>query len=147
MEFKQLWQEYSNQLRQFLLSRVNNQIDVDDLLQEILIKTYQNLANFAVTQPPLKLVLIEKADKAGTLNHLGVEVETSAEVAAAEHRLQALGLEIREENQVTCCYALQDKIWVNDPDDAPWEIYTVLSDAATFSRTQADPNTSACATC
>ncbi|NEO32654.1 MAG: glyoxalase/bleomycin resistance/extradiol dioxygenase family protein [Symploca sp. SIO3C6] len=139
------------------MSRIQLAINVSNLDESIAFyskllgvepaKIRPGYANFAVTQPPLKLVLIEKADKAGTLNHLGVEVEISAEVAAAEHRLQALGLEIREENQVTCCYALQDKIWVNDPDDAPWEIYTVLSDAATFSRTQADPNTSACATC
>jgi catechol 2,3-dioxygenase-like lactoylglutathione lyase family enzyme len=105
-------------------------------------------ANFAVTEPPLKLVLIENAAQAGTLNHLGVEVETRAEVTAAEHRLQQTrGLETETENQVSCCYALQDKVWVTDPDNTPWEIYTVLDDATTFGRTQADVTTSVCTTC
>ncbi|MBE9167991.1 VOC family protein [Pleurocapsales cyanobacterium LEGE 06147] len=104
-------------------------------------------ANFAVTEPPLKLVLIENAAQAGTLNHLGVEVETSAEVAAAEHRLQEVALKTETENQVSCCYAVQDKVWVTDPDNAPWEIYTVLDDTDTFGRTQPDASTSVCATC
>ena len=104
-------------------------------------------ANFAVPQPPLKLVLIENAPKAGTLNHLGVEVETETEVAAAENRLQGKGLETETENRVSCCYALQDKVWVTDPDNSPWEIYTVLDDAANFGRTQASVGTSVCGTC
>jgi catechol 2,3-dioxygenase-like lactoylglutathione lyase family enzyme len=104
-------------------------------------------ANFAVTEPPLKLVLIENAARTGTLNHLGVEVETSTEVAAAEHRLQEVGLKTETENQVSCCYAVQDKVWVTDPDNAPWEIYTVLDDTDTFSRTKPDASTSVCATC
>jgi catechol 2,3-dioxygenase-like lactoylglutathione lyase family enzyme len=87
-------------------------------------------ANFAIAQPPLKLVLIENAAAAGTLNHLGVEVETSEEVALASDRLKQLDLATRSEEQVTCCYAVQDKVWVHDPDGAPWEIYTVLSDSA-----------------
>ena len=104
-------------------------------------------ANFAVPEPPLKLVLIENAPEAGTLNHLGVEVVSTAEVAAAEHRLQGRGLETETENQVSCCYAVQDKVWVTDPDNAPWEIYTVLDDSATFGRTQSDATTSVCTTC
>ena len=103
-------------------------------------------ANFVVVEPPLKLVLIENAAEAGTLNHLGVEVETKTEVAAAEHRLQGKGLETETENQVDCCYAVQDKVWVTDPDNAPWEIYTVLDDSATFGRTQPDAPTSVCCT-
>lgn len=87
-------------------------------------------ANFAIAQPPLKLVLIENPDAAGTLNHLGVEVESTDEVAVANERLQQMGLEPEPEEQVTCCYALQDKVWVHDPDGAPWEIYTVLADSA-----------------
>lgn len=87
-------------------------------------------ANFAIAQPPLKLVLIENQEAAGTFNHLGVEVETTAEVDAASDRLQQLGLETQPEEQVTCCYALQDKVWVHDPDGAPWEIYKVLGDSA-----------------
>ncbi|MDJ0743561.1 MAG: ArsI/CadI family heavy metal resistance metalloenzyme [Xenococcaceae cyanobacterium MO_167.B27] len=69
-------------------------------------------ANFAVAEPPLKLVLIENASEAGTLNHLGVEVETATEVATAESRLQGRGLETETENKVSCCYALQDKVWL-----------------------------------
>lgn len=86
-------------------------------------------ANFAIAQPPLKLVLIENQETAGTVNHLGVEVETVAEVVTASNRLQQLGLETRPEEQVICCYALQNKVWVNDPDNTPWEIYKVLADS------------------
>ncbi len=103
-------------------------------------------ANFAVAEPPLKLVLMENAPEAGTLNHLGVEVVSRAEVTAAEHRLQGKGLKTATENQVDCCYAVQDKVWVADPDNAPWEIYTVLDDSATFGRTQPDAPTSVCCT-
>ena len=87
-------------------------------------------ANFAIAQPPLKLVLIEHHQSAGTLNHLGVEVESTAEVTAANDRLKQVGLDPEPEAKVTCCYALQDKVWVHDPDNTPWEIYTVLADAA-----------------
>ncbi|MDZ8051565.1 MAG: ArsI/CadI family heavy metal resistance metalloenzyme [Aulosira sp. ZfuVER01] len=86
-------------------------------------------ANFAIAQPPLKLVLIENQEAAATLNHLGVEVDTTTEVNTASDRLQQLGMETRTEEQVTCCYALQDKVWVHDPDGAPWEIYKVLADS------------------
>ena len=110
-------------------------------------KLRSGYANFAVAEPPLKLVLIENAPEAGTLNHLGVEVENSAAVAAAEHRLQDKGLETETENKVSCCYAVQDKVWVTDPDNSPWEIYTVLEDAANFGRTQPNVETSVCATC
>jgi catechol 2,3-dioxygenase-like lactoylglutathione lyase family enzyme len=84
-------------------------------------------ANFAVEEPPLKLVLIESTEAAGgTLNHLGVEVFSTDEVAAAQQRLSGEGLATAEESGV-CCYAQQEKVWVNDPDGAPWEIYTVLA--------------------
>lgn len=86
-------------------------------------------ANFALGDPPLKLVLIESR-QGGTLNHLGVEVASTAEVGEAAERLRAQGLETRNEDQVACCYALQDKVWVSDPDGAPWEVYTVLGDAS-----------------
>ncbi len=94
-------------------------------------------ANFAVESPPLKLVLIQNPDAAGTLNHLGVEVPTSQDVAAATSRLNDDGLETATEDNVTCCYAVQDKVWVSDPDQAPWEIYTVLADADRLSPTTA----------
>lgn len=83
-------------------------------------------ANFAVTDPPLKLVLIEGHGAPGTMNHLGVEVETSDEVQVAHQRFVAAGLATVPEDNVACCYAVQDKVWVDDPDGAPWEVYTVL---------------------
>lgn len=86
-------------------------------------------ANFAIAEPPLKLVLIESSEGGGTLNHLGVEVASSEEVGAASSRLAGHGLATATEEQVSCCYAVQDKVWVDDPDGAPWEVYTVLSDA------------------
>ena len=88
-------------------------------------------ANFALNDPPLKLVLIEGTE-GGTLNHLGVEVGSTGEVDGAAHRLAGVGLPAREERGVTCCYAKQDKVWVEDPDGAPWEVYTVLEEAATM---------------
>jgi catechol 2,3-dioxygenase-like lactoylglutathione lyase family enzyme len=86
-------------------------------------------ANFALDEPPLKLVLIEGRGRGGTLNHLGVEVGSSADVAQATARLADEGLETEVEESVACCYAMQDKVWVRDPDGAPWEVYTVLADA------------------
>jgi catechol 2,3-dioxygenase-like lactoylglutathione lyase family enzyme len=86
-------------------------------------------ANFAIENPPLKLVLIENPAAAGSLNHLGVEVESSAQVGAETARLRGEGLATRSEDGVTCCHAVQDKVWVADPDGAPWEIYKVLADA------------------
>ena len=85
-------------------------------------------ANFAVAEPPLKLVLIEGHGEPGTLNHLGVEVETSDDVATETSRLAAAGLTTAGEDDVACCYARQDKVWVDAPDGEPWEIYTVLGD-------------------
>jgi hypothetical protein len=79
---------------------------------------------------PLPIRRIESATAiAGSLNHLGVEVESTDEVAAARARLSAEELSIAVEEQVSCCYAIQDKVWVDDPGGEPWEIYTVLSDA------------------
>lgn len=91
-------------------------------------------ANFAVIDPPLKLVLIETPEGrgsgiAGALNHLGVEMEGTDEVAQASTRLSDDGLATAEEHETTCCYAVQDKVWVEDPDAVPWEVYTVLGDA------------------
>jgi catechol 2,3-dioxygenase-like lactoylglutathione lyase family enzyme len=96
-------------------------------------------ANFAIDQPPLKLVLIE-ATEGGTLNHLGVELADTEEVSVASDRLVTSGLVTREEMGVECCYALQDKVWVNDPDGAPWEWYTVLGD----SQVMEDPTSACC---
>ena len=91
-------------------------------------------ANFAIANPPLKLVLIETAGAradgvTGALNHLGVEVEIARRGPSGDRRLagRAFDLDVRE--STTCCYAVQDKVWVNDPDGAPWEVYAVLADA------------------
>ncbi|PLZ90857.1 glyoxalase/bleomycin resistance/extradiol dioxygenase family protein [Fischerella thermalis CCMEE 5198] len=89
-------------------------------------------ANFAIAEPPLKLVLFENPSATGKLNHLGIEVESSAQVEQASDRFQQANLTLRSENHTTCCYALQDKIWVTDPDGDEWEVYTVLKDSATF---------------
>jgi catechol 2,3-dioxygenase-like lactoylglutathione lyase family enzyme len=91
-------------------------------------------ANFAIAEPPLKLVLIEVGAEArgsgtaGALNHLGVEVESVDDVEAARARIHEAGLAGFDENDTTCCYALQDKVWVHDPAGAPWEVYTVKDD-------------------
>jgi len=86
-------------------------------------------ANFAISDPPLKLVLIEGMGAPGSLNHLGVEVESSGEVATEAARLRNVGFTPRHEDGVTCCYAVQDKFWVTGADNREWEIYTVLADA------------------
>jgi catechol 2,3-dioxygenase-like lactoylglutathione lyase family enzyme len=126
------------------MSRVQLALNVSDL--EASVAFYSTLfgvephkrrpgyANFAIAEPPLKLVLIEApADArghgvAGALNHLGVEVETVDDVVAGADRLRAAGLATFDETDTTCCYALQDKVWVHDPAGAPWEIYTVKDD-------------------
>ena len=91
-------------------------------------KVRPGYANFAIAEPPLKLVLIEGRGEPGSLNHLGVEVEGTPDVEAARLRLTGDGLATADEDNVACCYALQDKVWVDAPDGEPWEIYTVLAD-------------------
>lgn len=91
-------------------------------------------ANFAIADPPLKLVLIEQGEArghgvAGALNHLGVEVDTPEEVRVTTARWTGAGFTPDVQDATTCCYALQDKAWVDDPDGAAWEVYTVLADA------------------
>ena len=96
-------------------------------------------ANFAVAEPPLKLVLIENAGHGGSINHLGVEVTDTTAVEAAQSRLATEGLASTEERDTTCCYARQDKFWVEGgPDGERWEVYTVLADSETFSGADAD---------
>jgi catechol 2,3-dioxygenase-like lactoylglutathione lyase family enzyme len=85
-------------------------------------------ANFAIVEPPLKLVLIEGNGAPGTMNHLGIEVTSPDEVSAATVRLRGEGLATATEENVSCCFAVQDKVWVDAPDGEPWEIYTVLAD-------------------
>ena len=86
-------------------------------------------ANFAIADPPLKLVLIEGSDGAGGLDHIGVETLSEEEQAAFHQRLDDAGHTDRVEEANDCCYATQDKAWVNDPDGLAWEVYRVLGDA------------------
>ena len=121
------------------MSRIQLALNVDDL--EAAVDFYSKLfatppaklrdgyANFAVANPPLKLVLFEQPRIGGTINHLGVEVESTELVGAAQARLAVEGLATATEDGVECCYARQDKVWVDGPSGEPWEIYTVLEDA------------------
>jgi catechol 2,3-dioxygenase-like lactoylglutathione lyase family enzyme len=88
-------------------------------------------ANFAIADPPLKLVLIEgePGQEPTTIDHLGVEVESGDQVHTATTRLSELGLFVTVENDTTCCYAVQDKVWVHGPGGEAWEVYTVKADA------------------
>jgi lactoylglutathione lyase len=86
-------------------------------------------ANFAIAEPPLKLVLFENSENPGTINHLGVEVFSTDEVVEATRYLSNEGFETDIEDGTICCHALQDKVWVDGPDGSRWEVYTVLADA------------------
>jgi catechol 2,3-dioxygenase-like lactoylglutathione lyase family enzyme len=98
-------------------------------------KIRDGYANFAIAEPPLKLVLIEgKDDEPTRLDHLGVEVQDSGQVADAAQRLKESGLVTLEENDTACCYALQDKVWVHGPGQEPWEVYVVKADADTLAK-------------
>jgi catechol 2,3-dioxygenase-like lactoylglutathione lyase family enzyme len=107
-------------------------------------KVRDGYANFAIDDPPLKLVLVSGYGKPGSLNHLGVEVATSDEVQASKQRLRDEGLETTVEDETECCYATQDKVWVSDPAGAWWEVYTVLGDSDVFNPrdVDAEPSTS-----
>ena len=130
-------------MRLQLMARVQLALNVGDL--DAAVAFYSRLfatepaklrpgyANFAIADPPLKLVLIAAEGTPGTLNHLGVEVESAEHVAAHTERLAASGLPTAVEDGVDCCYARQDKVWVEDADGAPWEIYTVLGDSDVMS--------------
>ena len=104
-------------------------------------KLRDGYANFAIAEPPLKLVLIEGGDGDTRLDHLGVEVGTTEEVTAATRRLADAGLATDEENDTVCCYALQDKVWVHGPGQEPWEVYVVKADAGTLAK---QPDSACC---
>ncbi len=140
------------------MSRVQLALRVADL--EASITFYESLfgvapakrrpgyANFAIAEPPLKLVLIEgEAGQPTALDHLGVEVETTDEVNTATTRLSELGLFTAVQNDTTCCYAVQDKVWVHGPGQEPWEVYTVKADAPddTSIRPADQPDPACCA--
>ena len=124
------------------MSRVQLALNVDNLDDAITFysklfntepaKRKPGYANFAVAEPPLKLVLLENPGQGGTLNHLGVEVESSEKVHEEIARLQGEGLFTDEEIGTTCCFATQDKVWVTGPAGEKWEVYTVLADSETF---------------
>ncbi len=121
------------------MSRVQLALNVDDV--DAAVAFYSRLfsaepakrrpgyANFALSDPALKLVLIENPGRGGSVNHLGVEVASSAEVIEATRRLGEAGLPTEVEDGTTCCYAVQDKVWVTGPGGERWEVYTVLADA------------------
>jgi len=130
-----------------LALNVSNLDDAIDFYSKLFNTTPAKLrpgyANFAIDEPPLKLVLMEVAELRGqgvsqALNHLGVEVESTEMVTAATARLRDEGMATEVEAQTNCCFAIQDKVWVNDPDGAPWEVYTVLADAPVESGVSGD---------
>ncbi len=101
-------------------------------------------ANFAIDDPPLKLVLFEAADADDRLNHLGVEVFDGEQVKQAARRLEEAGIETLVEDDTTCCYAVQDKVWAEDPQGMRWEWYQVREDSETFSAAPAVEPTPRC---
>lgn len=135
------------------MSRVQLALNVDDIDQAVAFyttllgvepaKRKPGYANFAVTEPPLKLVLLENPGQGGSLNHLGVEVEDSETVHAEIARFTEAGLFTDEQIGTTCCFATQDKVWVTGPGGERWEVYTVLADSETFYAT-ADADDTCC---
>ena len=121
------------------MSRIQLALNVDDV--DAAVAFYSTLfgaepakrrpgyANFAIADPPLKLVLFEAKGRGGTLNHLGIEVASTDEVKAATQRFTAAGLDTKVEDSTFCCYAVQDKVWVGAEENGRWEVYTVLADA------------------
>lgn len=125
------------------MSRVQLALNVNDIDEAVAFytklfgtgpaKRRPGYANFAVAEPPLKLVLLENPGQGGSLNHLGVEVADINAVDAEQTRLAEAGLASVDERDTVCCYAKQDKFWVQgSPDGESWEIYTVLEDSPTF---------------
>lgn len=130
------------------MSRIQLALNVDDLTESIAFystlfdtdptKVEPGYANFAVAEPPLKLVLIENPGQGGSINHLGIEVADTDSVDAEQARLHEAGFASVDERGTVCCYAKQDKFWVeNAPNGERWEIYTVLADSPTFSDAEA----------
>jgi catechol 2,3-dioxygenase-like lactoylglutathione lyase family enzyme len=133
------------------MSRIQLALNVDNLDEAITFysklfetepaKVKPGYANFAISQPPLKLVLVENPGQGGTLNHLGVEVGSSDTVHKQIARLSDEGVFTEEELNTICCYAAQDKVWVTGPNGERWEVYAVLADSDTFGSAtdQTDP--------
>jgi catechol 2,3-dioxygenase-like lactoylglutathione lyase family enzyme len=140
------------------MSRIQLALNVDDLEASIAFytallgaepaKVKPGYANFAVADPALKLVLIENPGHGGSVNHLGVEVSDTDTVDTEQRRLAALGLSSVDERDTTCCYARQDKFWVDGaPDGEHWEVYTVLEDAAVYGSVSPDDHTMTAGSC
>jgi catechol 2,3-dioxygenase-like lactoylglutathione lyase family enzyme len=140
------------------MSRVQLALNVDNIDEAVAFysklfgtapaKVRDGYANFAVANPPLKLVLLENPGQGGTLNHLGVEVESTDTVDAEQTRLAGEGLASVDERGGTCCYAKQDKFWVEgSPNGERWEIYAVLADSQTFGEDRKRSDTEAAAVC
>ena len=137
------------------MSRLQLALNVDDLETSIAFystlfgtephKVRPGYANFAVAQPPLKLVLIESPGKGGSVNHLGVEVEDVDTVDSELTRLAAAGFATTEERDTTCCYAKQDKFWVQGtPNGEQWEVYAITDDAPATNASGDAPDAAAC---
>ena len=137
------------------MSRLQLALNVDDLDSSIAFyrklfgtepaKVRQGYANFAVADPPLKLVLIENPGQGGSVNHLGVEVADTETVDREQARLTEAGLNSLDERDSTCCYARQDKFWLSEtPNGERWEIYTVLGDSETFAGQTSDGDCQCC---
>lgn len=140
------------------MSRLQLALNVDDLEESIAFystlfgtepaKRKPGYANFAVAEPPLKLILIENPGNGGSINHLGVEVADTETVDRELSRLGEAGFASLEERDTTCCYARQDKFWVeNAPNGERWEVYTVLEDSETFGGEQAEESCADSACC
>ena len=122
------------------MARIQLALDVDDVEAAVTFyaallgvepaKRRPGYAHFVVADPPLKLVLLENPGRGGGLNHLGIEVDSTAEVDTVQRRLAGQGLGSTDERGTTCCWAEQDKFWVEGaPDGERWEVYTVLADS------------------
>jgi catechol 2,3-dioxygenase-like lactoylglutathione lyase family enzyme len=140
------------------MSRIQLALNVDDLEESVAFysrlftatpaKVKPGYANFAVAEPPLKLVLIESPGRGGSINHLGVEVPDTDTVDATQRRLAEHGLASIDERGTTCCFAKQDKFWVQGaPNGEQWEVYTVLEDSETFAGTGTGTDTGQAGCC
>jgi len=136
------------------MSRAQLALNVDNLNESITFysklfgvepaKVKPGYANFAIANPPLKLVLLENPGHGGSVNHLGVEVESSDTVHAEIARLTEAGMFTEEEIGTTCCFATQDKVWVTAPGGERWEVYTVLADSETFGAAPSESDGAVC---
>ncbi len=92
-------------------------------------KVRTGYAKFDVQNPPLNFTLNESpVESHGALSHLGIQVSSTEDVLAIKQRWNSAGLVTRDEMQTNCCYAMQDKAWVRDPDNNEWEVFVVLED-------------------